>query len=95
MKGLLGVVKPTLIGQNTLNECRILQADPLITGITVDYRHDLHLQIKDFRLTEVKFVVFLYKLSVPSTVTLHHLCEISARYQQLSLIRGFSQFVIL
>jgi len=73
MKGLLGVVKPTLIGQNTLNDCRILQANPLITEITTDYRNALHLPVKDVRLTEVKSVVILYKLSVPFTVTLHHL----------------------
>jgi hypothetical protein len=47
MKDLLGVVKPTLMGQNTLKECRILQANPLITGIIFDYRHALHLPVKE------------------------------------------------
>ena len=70
---MLGVVKPTLIGQNILNECKILQASPFITGIRVDYRHALHLPVKEVRLIEVKSVIILYKLSVPLTVTLHHL----------------------
>jgi hypothetical protein len=54
MKTLLGAVKPTLIGQNTLSECRILQASPLISGIVFDYRHALHLPVKEVRLIEVR-----------------------------------------
>jgi hypothetical protein len=67
------VVKPTLIGQNTLNECRILQASSLITGIRFDYGNALHLPAREVRLIEVKSVITLYKLSFPLTVTLHHL----------------------
>lgn len=70
---MLGVVKPTLIGQNSLNECRILQANPLISGIIVAFKHALHLPAKEVRLIEVKSVTVLCKLSVPLTVTIHHL----------------------
>jgi hypothetical protein len=53
MKGLLGKVKPTFTGQITVNECRILHANPLITGVIFNYRHALHVPVKEVRLIEV------------------------------------------
>jgi hypothetical protein len=64
MKGLLDVVKPTLIGQNNLNESRILQANPLTTGIIVDYRHTLNLPVHEIRLSKLKSIIIVYILCV-------------------------------